>query len=153
MSALSRLRVAHSLVTYVFSRDFFAELAVYQSRMSLGRYRRHNGDSLPYFFSRTVDLHELLVDGVPIKQSVQYARVSEVLSGKAPEDSGTNHMGRDVSRTRELVAERDAGRDSFVLCLIRNKEGKLNIEDGATRASLLLLTGESKAPAVITGWK
>ena len=149
----ARFRVAVALASYVLSCEFFSELIIYRSCLSLGRYRRHNGDPLPYFFSRTVALTDLLVDGVPIQQSKQYARVSEVLKGVHSRGAGSHHMGREVSRTVHLVTERRAGRDSFVLCLTRNQEGKLNIEDGATRAALLLLTGESSAPAVITAWK
>lgn len=142
-----------SVGRYILSPAFFAELFIFRSRLSFGRYERHNGDSLLCFFRTSADLACLLVDGVPIEQSTQYARVFEVLEGRAPTTPGATQMGRDVARTINLVEERIAGRDKFILCLTRDENGALNVEDGATRASVLLLTGESSAPARITPYK
>lgn len=148
-----KLSIVASVARYVFSRNFAREAVVFHSRITFGLYRRHNGDQLPYFFSRIVELDQLLVDGIPLDKTPQFARVSEVLDGSAPLTPGSDHLGRDVARTAHLVAERRAGRDNFVLCLTRDASGKLNIEDGATRACLLFLTGEQRVRAVITPWK
>lgn len=149
----AKIRASASIARYLFSLDFVRELLVHKSRLSVGTYKRHNGDRLPYFFSRVADLNDLLVDGVPLEESVQFSRVAETLAGDAPVEAGIKHKGREASRTMTLVAERLAGRDQFVLCLTRDREGRLNIEDGATRAALLLQTGEEEAPAVVTPWK
>ena len=60
--------------------------------------------------------------------------------------------GREMSRVRELVEARERGEDDFVLLVTLSKTGMYDIDDGATRASVLMLSGAENVKAVMSPW-
>lgn len=138
---------------YLLSGAFWFELINPKSSFSLGTYRRHNGDRLTTFFTiENVPLSSLRVQGEPLKNSLQYHRVKDLLEKEEPNPADAIHRGRDLDRTRALISARHNGTDDFVVCIVRIKKGFYNIVDGRTRAALTKLTGSSSIRAVVTPW-
>lgn len=142
------------VLRYLFSQEFVQLAKDPHFRVKFGIYTRHNGDRIPYFLeSRALPLARTSISGRPILESIQAKRVLKLMenSAGAKSQNGTLY-GREASRVRRLIDARSRGEDSFVLLLTPSSDGALEIDDGATRACVLALTGGTSARAVVSPW-
>jgi len=148
----ARWKTVAFLLRYLRSRDFWSTFIDPRTRLRIGKFSRHNGDPLTYFFvSEKIPLDQLVtVHGGSLEKSINYKRVSEILSGAVQPDKDGNLRGRDFVRTSQLIEDRRNGVDDFWVCIKRVDARKFRLIDGATRAAILALTGETSVRAVIT---
>ena len=148
------IRYFLKVLRYLFSHEFLQLAKDPHFRLKFGIYTRHNGDRIPYFLeSRAFPLTRAFISGRPILESIQAKRVLELMenSAFAKSQNGTLY-GREASRVKRLIDARSRGEDSFVLLLNPSSDGALEIDDGATRACVLALTGGTSARAVVSPW-
>ena len=148
------IRYFAKVLRYLCSEEFVQLAKDPPFRLKFGIYTRHNGDRIPYFLeSRALPLARTSISGRPILESIQAKRVLELMekSAGAKSQNGTLY-GREASRVRRLIDARSRGEDSFVLLLTPSSDGALEIDDGATRACVLALTGGTSARAVVSPW-
>jgi len=138
----------------MFSLRFARSLRNSATEFSFGHYRRHNGDAIPYIFKiKELPLSKCTIGGLPILESIQAERVRTVwgdLQSKQTEDATV--LGRSVTRVRELIEARMSGTDDFVLLVDIRGRDTFEIDDGATRACVLALSGAESVRAVIAAW-
>lgn len=150
---MQRLKYFLKVVRYVLSADFREVSRNPYFRFKYGQYTRHNGDKVPFFFqAESFPLSKTHISGNPVERSVQARRVLEIMENRTSENMDTLIYGREVARVKKLIDARRSGEDAFVLLLTRPSGGTFDIDDGATRASILVLDGETHARAVVAPW-
>ena len=135
---------------YFCSADFYDALLDSRTRLSFGLYRRHDGTPVMYAFKiRQISIDHLTIAGGPVLNSVQAERVAKVMAFRNSKIPPEEIHGRAFDRVLGLIEARERGEDSFLLLVTRGTGGKFDIDDGATRASILAMAGERFCNAVL----
>lgn len=148
------LAIIRALLRYIFSLRFVRCLRNSDAEFRFGNYLRHNGDAIPYFFViQELPLSKCTIGGLPILESLQAERVRTVWGDLQNQRTGeVTVLGRSATRVRELIEARISGTDDFVLLVDFIGRDTFEIDDGATRACVLALSGEESVRAVIAAW-
>lgn len=147
---MSKFRVILFVLRYLVSRDFFRALLDSRTHISFGVYHRHNGAPVMHAFKvGQLTLDDLTISGNSVLSSVQADRVREVLALRGSKSLPKEQNGRLYERTAALVEAREQGIDDFLHLVTLSKDGRFDIDDGATRACVLALSGASEYKAVV----